>query len=239
MKTSLRILLAASIVAILVAAYFYFRHPISTNRATKVIKWICNPQAHPEWAVNAGQRCGDAPFILPTDGFIGFLWDDSFQPNHRHQGIDIFGGAPAGEIPVIAAYDGYLTRLPDWKSTLIIRIPVDPLQPQRQIWNYYTHLADGEGNSLISPEFPPGTYEEPVKAGKFLGYQGDYSGTPNHPVGVHLHFSIVLDDGKGNFRNELEINNTLDPSPYFQLNLNAHNNQQEIPICPADMQSDS
>jgi peptidoglycan LD-endopeptidase LytH len=51
--------------------------------------------------------------------------------------------------PVVAAYDGYLTRSPDWKSSLIIRIPNDPLQPNRQIWIYYTHLADANGASLI------------------------------------------------------------------------------------------
>jgi polysaccharide pyruvyl transferase WcaK-like protein len=42
-------------------------------------------------------------------------------------------------------------------------------------------------------------------------------------VGVHLHFSIVRDDGSGKYLNELEINNTLDPSLYFGLNLNAKN----------------
>ena len=48
---------------------------------------------------------------MPTDGFIGYLWDDSFRPGHRHQGIDIFGGGQPGDTPVYAAADGYLTRL--------------------------------------------------------------------------------------------------------------------------------
>jgi len=60
-----------------------------------------------------------------------------------------------------------------------------------------------------------------VKAGTLLGYQGNFSGTPGSPVGVHLHFSIVRDDGFGNYLNELEIGNTLDPSPYLALPLNA------------------
>jgi hypothetical protein len=47
------------------------------------------------------------------------------------------------------------------------------------------------------------------------------SGEPGNPVGVHLHFSIVRDDGKGSFRNELDSHNTLDPSPYLGLPLNA------------------
>ena len=61
-------------------------------------------------------------------------------------------------------------------------------------------MADPAGNSFISPEFPSGTYEKYVEAGTRLGYQGDYSGDPYNPVGLHLHFSIVLDDGHGNFR---------------------------------------
>ena len=133
--------------------------------------------------------------------------------------------------PVVAAHPGYLSRLPDWKSSLIIRLPQDPLQPERQIWTYYTHLADANGTSYISPEFPPGTSEVYVEAGTLLGYQGNYSGDMDNPTGIHLHFSIVLDDGQGRFRNELEFSNTLDPSPYFGLPLNAEDNQGEIPVC--------
>ena len=63
--------------------------------------------------IYAGQTCGDAPFQMPTDGYIGFLWGDSFRVGHHHQGLDIFGGQDAGLTPVYAAYPGYLTRLPD------------------------------------------------------------------------------------------------------------------------------
>jgi len=110
-------------------------------------------------------------------------------------------------------------------------IPSDPLQPERQIWMYYTHLADAEGNSLIDDAFPPGTDDVFVTAGALLGFQGNYSGTPGSPTGVHLHFSIVKDDGVGMFLNELEIGNTLDPSLYFGLALNAHENPSSIPVC--------
>ena len=186
---------------------------------------------HPEWAIQAGERCGEAPFILPTDGLVGFLWDDSFRLGHRHQGIDIFGGKDVNVTPVIAAYAGFLRRMPDWKSSVIIRIPDDPLHPDRQIWTYYTHMADANGDSYIAPEFPPGTTEKFVEAGTLLGYQGNYSGDPGNPVGVHLHFSIVRDDGSGRYLNELEIGNTLDPSPYLGLPLNGQRNASEIPIC--------
>jgi hypothetical protein len=151
--------------------------------------------------------------------------------------LDIFGGEGLYQTPVIAAYPGYLSRLPDWKSSLIIRIPHDPLHPGRQIWTYYTHLADAAGNSYIDSQFPEDTNEVYVEAGTLLGYQGNFSGDPNNPVGIHLHFSIVQDDGQGKFRNELEIKNTLDPSPYLGLPANAESNQGEIPICPTEMKS--
>jgi hypothetical protein len=92
-------------------------------------------------------------------------------------------------------------------------------------------MADTEGSSYIVDEFPPGTIEVYIEEGTLLGYQGNYSGTPGNPVGIHLHFSIVKDDGKGSFLNELKIQNTLDPSPYFDLPLNGHTNQDVIPVC--------
>jgi len=131
----------------------------------------------------------------------------------------------------VAAYDGYLTRLADWKSTVILRIPSDPLHPGRQIWTYYTHMANDQGDSWVAPEFPPGTTEVFVRAGSLLGSQGNYSGTAGNPTGIHLHFSIVKDDGQGGFLNELEIENTLDPSPYFNLTLNANHHPDAIPVC--------
>lgn len=219
--------------AVLGLGYFLYRlaRP-PTGRSVQVLQWLHNASAHPEWAVHAGTHCQpSAPFIMPTDGLIGYLWGDMFRAGHRHQGLDIFGGAGLNETPVIAAYPGYLTRLPEWKSSVIIRIPEDPLQPSRQIWLYYTHMASPTGESYISPEFPPGTTEVFISASTLLGYQGNYSGDPYNPVGIHLHFSIVLDDGQGNFRNELEIKNTLDPSPYFGIDLNAATVGDVIPVC--------
>ncbi len=223
----------AIILILLFAVGYYTWHWIgpSTARSANVITWIRDPQSHTEWAMQPGERCGSAPFQLPTYGMVGYLWNDTFKIGHRHQGIDIFGGTVPGETPVFAAYDGFLTRLPDWKSSVIIRVPSDPLQPGRQIWIYYTHMADPQGNSFISTQYPPDTVDEPVKAGDLLGYQGNYSGDPANPVGVHLHFSIVLDNGQGRFRNELEIRNTLDPSPYLGMGLNADRNHGEVPGC--------
>ena len=98
---------------------------------------------------------------------------------------------------------------------------------------HYKFLADQFGNSYIASEFPAGTSEQLIEAGTFLGYQGNYSGDPNNPVGVHLHFSIVEDAGNGKFKNELEISNTLDPSPYLGLPLNGYENRDRVPICEA------
>jgi hypothetical protein len=120
-------------------------------RGERLTQFLNNPSDHADWMVKAGQRCWQAPFTVPTDGYIGFIWDDSFRPGHRHSGIDVFGGGQPGETPVYAAADGYLTRLPEWKSSLIIRIPDDPLQPGRTIWTYYTHIAQPDGTSLILP----------------------------------------------------------------------------------------
>jgi len=230
LKRFLLIVFSILVIAAMVAAYFLFLSPTRRSSSTfYVIQFIRNPQAHQDWSAPALQTCNDAPFLLPSSGLIGYLWDDSFKLGHRHQGIDIFAGTEIGVTPVYAAYDGYLTRASDWKSSLIIRIPSDPLQPGHQIWTYYTHMANPDGNSLILPDFPAGTSEVFVEAGTLLGYQGDYSGDPQNPVGVHLHFSIVKDNGSGAYLNELEINNTLDPSPYFGLPLNK-NDKPLFPI---------
>lgn len=224
--------IALVFVAILVGSYFAYPWlRTRVGRMRRLSEWLQNPSAHQDWSVQAGEACGEAPFIQPTSGYVGFIWGDSFRPGNAHQGIDIFGGDMPGKTPVVAVYGGYLTRIAEWKSTVIIRIPADPLQPSRQIWTYYTHMADQRGVSYISPEFPPGTSEVFVEAGTFLGYQGDFSGDPGNPVGVHLHFSIVLDDGRGSFRNELKIENTLDPTPYLGLSLNASHNLIQVVTC--------
>ena len=240
MKSCLRmaLLTLAVFIILLAGGYLAYRQfggaaAFSSVRTSRVIAWIRAPQAHQDWAIQAGTNCPSAPFRLPTGGLVGYTWDDPFQPGRRHQGIDIFGGDLPGKTPVIAAYDGYLTRLSDWKSTVILRIPSDPLQPGRQIWTYYTHMATADGESLVAAEYPPGTSEMFVPAGTLLGTQGNYSGDAGNPVGVHLHFSIVQDDG-GKFRNELDIQNTLDPSPYFRLRLNARENPDALVLCSED-----
>jgi len=44
----------------------------------------------------------------------------------------------------------------------------------------------------------------------------------------------VKDDGSGSYLNELHINNTIDPSPYFDLPLNAKENPDQNSTCVQD-----
>jgi len=228
-----RMMILTLAAAALVTAGGIIVYPVlrTLPRSSRVVDWIRHPEEHPTWAIRAGERCGNAPFQFPTSGYIGFVWGDSFRLFHRHSGVDIFGGSAAGITPVMAVYDGYVTRLTEWKASLIQRIPSDPLQPDRQIWVYYTHLADPQGQSLIDEAFPPGTEEKFVQAGALLGWQGNYSGRAGAPVGVHLHVSVVKDDGQGKFLDERLIENTLDPSPYFGLELNATKMKEDSFIC--------
>ena len=102
----------------LVAGYSFYRsHVFSPRRFERLMTWLRDPSGHADWLMSAGEICNGAPFQMPTDGYIGFLWGDSFRIGHHHQGIDIFGGEDVGVTPVYAAYPGYLTRQPDWKST--------------------------------------------------------------------------------------------------------------------------
>ncbi|MGJ3239781.1 MAG: M23 family metallopeptidase [Anaerolineae bacterium] len=183
-------------------------------------QYLSNPTTNADLNSTALTRCGDAPFIIPSDGFIGLLWRDDaapYTPLRRHTGIDIFGGRAEGTVAIYAAYDGWLTRLDDWQSTIIIRHD-DPLQEGRTIWTYYTHMASRDGQrSFIVEDYPQGTYAVPITQGTLIGYQGAYS--PGLPVAIHLHMSIVTSNPDGSFRNEALLENTLDPSPYFGIEL--------------------
>ncbi len=216
-----------------------WRYRASITRTRRLLTYLRAPDAYAAWRIPARARCGHAPFLTPTEGYIGYLWGDAFRPGHRHTGIDIFGGRGNGQTPVFAAYPGRLYRRADWKASLIIQHD-DPLQPGRVIWTYYTHLADEQGRSLIADAFPPGTEGVPVDAGTFLGYQGNFSGRPGQPVGVHLHFSIVRSAADGHFLDERRLANTLDPSPYLGFPLRFDQVPGErVPTCPHGWQLES
>jgi hypothetical protein len=198
---------------------------VAADQLLRLRAWFTDPAANPEWTVLAGVRCrADAPMLLPTAGYIDFGWDDSFRPGHRHSGYDIFGPDRAVNVtPVIAAYDGYLTREPGWRSAVIIRHPDFPaIVPGEQIWTYYAHMASADGSqSFIDPAFPAGTRELFVPAGTLLGYQGNWSGNAASPTGIHLHFSIVKSTSDGSYADETDIANTYDPGPFLGVTRNA------------------
>ena len=88
---------SALAVAILTAGgYLYWANRPTALRATQVFMWIKSPDSHPEWKLSAGMHCQGAPFAFPTTGIAGFLWGDTIQFGHRHQGIDIFSGTDIG-----------------------------------------------------------------------------------------------------------------------------------------------
>lgn len=209
------------VLILIVAGRFLIATLNPRNRA--FYAWFAEPDARPAMVTQRTEACPGAPFVLPAQGFIGLLYGDPRGPYSTlrpHQGIDIFGDGELGTLPVVAAYDGYLTREQDWVSAVIIRHPEDPLDPSRQIWTYYTHMADPQGNSFIHEAFPPGTQEVFVEQGTLLGFMGNYSGNAGNPTGHHVHFSIVKDDGQGNYTNELQFENTLDPGPYLGMTVN-------------------
>ena len=221
-----RIVIIALIIFSLVVGYvgLTFYSWSRSNSIPPIRQWFNDPASRPGLMTIRDQAvCPDAPFILPSDGFIGLLWNDPVGPYtvfNRHSGIDIFGAGQPGEVPIYAAYDGNLTRLADWLATVIIRHD-DPLQPGRIIWTYYTHMASRDGQeSYIVPDFPPDIHGVPVKQGTLLGYQGEYAGVNARPVGLHIHFSIVTSETDGTFRNEARAANTLDPSPYLGMPVN-------------------
>ncbi len=208
--------------AVLLAAAF--AATLAANRRMDRIQlirvWIGDPAGHPDWLLEAGRRCPGAVMIWPTAGFVGVGWGDGAPPLYRHTGYDIF--SPDGQentTPVFAAHDGYLTREAGWLSTVIIRHPtidILPADANGEIWTYYTHMASADGKmDFISPDFPPGTFEQYVQEGTLLGYQGTWSGDPGRPVGLHLHFSVVKSLPGGGYRNETRIDNTLDPGLFL------------------------
>jgi hypothetical protein len=127
-------LLIVIVILITASLYYYFSYRRGSARTMQTFAFLRDPAARPELRMMVATQCDSAPFIFPTDGLIGFIWDESFRPGHRHQGIDIFSGTEAGVTAVVAAYPGYFTCEADWKSTVIIRVPQDPLQPGRQLW---------------------------------------------------------------------------------------------------------
>jgi peptidoglycan LD-endopeptidase LytH len=235
MKDFIKWLLAVIVMVLFCAGFVYlYSYPQLRNRGViDYLKHRQDPDSVDLPRATGLAQCVAAPFVMPTEGWVGILYGDSILGTADHSGLDIFGLKGNDVTPVYAAYDGYVTRLPEWVSAVIIRHPNDPLFPGRQIWTYYTHMGDRSGHSYVIDQIPPGTVELPVKQGTLLGYQGNYSGQSWRPIDTHLHFSIVLDDGQGKFLNETDIANTIDPSPYLGMRLSA-GCADRPPLCRTD-----
>ena len=218
-----RLFFAGVFFAAMLFLYIFFGSRAFRGRVSRIRPFMEDPAAYADWQLVGGQRCGDAPMLMPTDGFLGVGWNDGVAPLYQHTGFDIFG--PDGEdnvTPIYAVADGYLTRADYWRSAVTIRHPqfddVLDLVGDEQIWTYYTHMASKDGGeSFISAEFPRGTRDKFVTAGTLLGYQGSWSGDPNRDMTRHLHLSIVKSNADGAYLNETDIANTLDPTPFLGL----------------------
>ncbi|MBA3869659.1 MAG: M23 family metallopeptidase [Anaerolineae bacterium] len=229
MKRRLTVLAVVIVIGLLAAfvAYRWLlpRYSDSRSNSNQVIeRWFTDVTSRSTLTTAMNRTtCSGVPFSLPSDGLIGLLWRDSAPPYtilNPHTGIDVFGDGAVGNVPVYAAYDGLLSRRSDWLSSVIIKHD-DPLQAGRTIWTYYTHMATQDGShAFIASAFPAGTSDLPVKRGDLLGYQGEYAGVGRPPIGMHVHMSIVTSEDDGTFKNEAIIGNTLDPSPYFGMQLN-------------------
>ena len=231
------VFLVIALVLLAALTVITFMRTFGDSRSRQFVQWWRNSGGSRQALITVQRdACPGAPFILPADGFIGLIYGDTRGPYSTwkpHQGIDIFSDAVPGVTPVYAAYDGYITREDSWRSTLIQRVPKDPLVPDRQIWLYYTHMANKNGDSdYIVDAFPAGTQDRFVEQGTLLGYTGNFSGNIIRPVWVHLHFSIVKDNGNGKYLNELEFENSIDPSPYLGLPVSFDCNNERIDCAP-------
>ena len=65
---------------------YYFLAPLlpTLPRMARLRTYLTDPAAHAGWQIVAGERCGDAPFILPTTGYLGFGYGDADAPPAFH-----------------------------------------------------------------------------------------------------------------------------------------------------------
>src|SRR5688572_27593298 len=65
-----------------------------SNSVPYIRQWFNDPATRTELITyQPPEPCGDAPFLLPSSGLIGLLWNDPAGPYtifRRHSGIDIF-----------------------------------------------------------------------------------------------------------------------------------------------------
>ena len=153
--------------------------------------------------------CPGALWQLPSDGRLGVKW--------QADALVFFGQGSDGKVPVYAVADGSLWRPEGWLDGVIIQHE-NPLESGKKVWTYYGNMSSANGNrSYVAPEFPIGAENVPVKAGQLLGYQGSWSGNPQWPMWIHVHFAVIRTAGEFPWTSTSAF--LLDPSPYLGLRL--------------------
>lgn len=153
--------------------------------------------------------CPTARWRLPSDSRLGVKWQDD--------ALVFFGRGNEGQVPVYAVADGLLSRPKGWLDAVIIQHD-DLLNAGKKIWSYYGGMSSANGiDTLVVKEFPVGAKNVPVKAGQLLGYQGSWSGNPQWPMWIHVHFGLIR--ATGNFPETFANYSTLNPSEYLGLRL--------------------
>ncbi len=164
-------------------------------------------------------QCADAPWSLPTRSELGMWW--------YSKQLLLMGVGYENTSPVYAVDDGLLLRRGDWGDAVAI-LHDDPVRSGVKVWTFYGDMANPQGDSFVSEEFPLGSEAVPVKRGQLLGYQG--SVWDGATVWIHARFAVVPALPDGGFPAELvgrarpddpplpqEIKDQLllDPSPYL------------------------
>ena len=153
--------------------------------------------------------CPGALWQLPSDSRLGVKWQDD--------GLMFFGQGNNGEVPIHAVADGLLWRPEGWTDAVIIEHD-DPSDEGKKIWTFYGGMTSANGTeSFVAEEFPIGAKNVPVKAGQLIGYQGSWSGNPQWPMWIHVHFGLVR--ATGNFPESFTSIIIQNPSEHLGLRL--------------------
>lgn len=173
--------------------------------------------------VESIESCPGSKWRLPSDGSLGVQWNNDV--------LDFFGRSTELRIPVYAVADGLLTRPPNWSDAVAI-LHEDPNDPRKKIWAVYGGMAEADGESLISEEFPVDATKIPVKSGQLLGYQGTWSGTPQWPMWKHASFLVFVDlRGMDTFPSSSTSVTFRDPAEYLGLSVDKKNKNPQPVKC--------
>ena len=59
---------------------FTIPNSVASQSNTYIAQWLADPSRRPALKTDQSDLCEEAPFILPSVGFIGLLWRDSASP---------------------------------------------------------------------------------------------------------------------------------------------------------------